>query len=113
MTEPAITFLQACPNIFEAVRPYAIFVLVFPIIASGGNRLMIFINQHRFEAGGAELDAKSSLSTLNCFLDIVPIHIYLLCFETINSNRFLGEETVLVPHRSFVHCCLDIPLIGP
>jgi hypothetical protein len=72
-----ITLLQACPNIFESVRPDAIFIPVFPIMASRCDRSMILTDQHRFDASRAELDAKNGLSTLNCFLGIVSIHVHL------------------------------------
>ncbi len=72
-----ITLLQACRNIFETVRPDAIFIPVFPIIASRCDRSMILTDQHRLDASRAELDAKNGLSTLDCFLGIVSIHVHL------------------------------------
>ena len=78
VAELAIAFLQACPNIFETVGPDAVFVAVFPLMASRGDRRMILADQHRLDARRAELDAKSGLSALNCFLDIVAIHVHLL-----------------------------------
>src|SRR4029077_16906008 len=71
-----ITLLQACPDIFEAVCPDAIFVSVFPIIASRRDRCMILADQHRLDASRAELNAKNGLSAINCFLGIVSIHVH-------------------------------------
>ncbi len=77
VAELPIALLQACPNIFEAVGPDAVFVAVFPLMASRGDRRMILADQHRLDARRAELDAKSGLSALNCFLDVVLIHVLL------------------------------------
>ena len=80
VAELPIAFLQACPNIFETVCPDAVFVLVFPLIASRCDWRMILADQHRLDARRAELDAKNGLSALNCFLNIVSIHVQLpLC----------------------------------
>ena len=71
--ELPIAVLQACPNIFEAVCPDAVFVSVFPLMASRCDRRMILADQHRLDASRAELDAKNGLSAFNCFLGIVLI----------------------------------------
>ena len=71
--EPAIAFLQACPNIFEVIGPHAVFVAVFPLIASRCERGMV--DQHCLDARRTKLDAKNGLSGFNRFLGIVWAHI--------------------------------------
>src|SRR5215207_6629927 len=78
VAEPSIAFLQACPNIFEPVCPDAVFVLVFPLMASPGDWHIILTDQHRLDTRRAELDAKSSLSAFNRFFGIISIHVHLL-----------------------------------
>jgi hypothetical protein len=77
VTEGAIAFLQANPNIFEMVCPEAMFISVFPFKASRGDRQRVITDQHRFNASRTELDTKSSLSAPNRFLSIVLIHVPL------------------------------------
>src|SRR5215216_2465729 len=79
----AIAFLQAGPNIFETVCPDAVFVSVFPFIASRCNWRMILADQHRLDASRAKFDAKSGISALNCFLGIVSIHVHLPLYEDV------------------------------
>src|SRR6266498_75724 len=68
VTEISIAFLQTGPNIFETVRPDSVFVSVFPLIASSGDRRMIFTDQYCLDARRAKLNAESGFSALNCFL---------------------------------------------
>src|SRR4051812_48372292 len=96
-----ITLLQACPDIFETVRPDAIFVSVFPIIASRRDRCMILADQHRLDASRAELNAKNSPCAINCFLGIVSIHVHLSGLEVISSNFFSGKTVCLRCSPSF------------
>ena len=77
VAELPVAFLQACPNIFETVCPDAVFVLVFPTKASRRDWCMILADQRRLDASRTELDAKNGLSTLNCFLDFLSIHVQL------------------------------------
>src|SRR5262245_41502909 len=47
VAELAIALLQACPNILKTVCPDAVFVSVFPLMASRCDRCMILTDQHR------------------------------------------------------------------
>ncbi len=75
--EVPIALLQATPDIFETVRPDAIFVPVFPIMTPRRDRRMVLADQHRFDPSRAELNAEDGLSAIDCFGDIVSIHVHL------------------------------------
>src|SRR5512138_574797 len=69
-----VAVLQARPNVLQAVRPDAILESVFPFMTPRGERQMVLTDQHRLDAGRAELDAEKGPSSLNCKSSI---HIYL------------------------------------
>ena len=71
-------FLQARPNVFEMVGPDAVFVPVFPLVASRGDGGMILADQYRLDPGRAELNAQRGLAALNGFLNLILIHARLL-----------------------------------
>jgi hypothetical protein len=45
---------------------------------------MILVNQHRLDAGGAQLNAKSVFSAFNCFLNAISIQFYS---QLLNSGK--------------------------
>lgn len=55
--EISIALLQALPNICEAVCPDAVFIAVFPIVASRGDWRVVLADQYRLDARRAKLDA--------------------------------------------------------
>jgi hypothetical protein len=92
MAEVAIAFLQAGPNIFETVRPDAVFVPVFPLMAARGDRRMILADQHRLDARRAKLNAQNGLSTFNAFW--ISYRSMLISHLTIDKTMDDGPSTM-------------------
>ena len=53
----SITALKPLPHLRQAVGPDAIHQMVFPVKAALGQDLPFPVDQHRLDAGGAQLDA--------------------------------------------------------
>ena len=54
----AVAVLQSFPDHIQAIRPNIIFILVFPLVAAGSDRGMVFPYQHCFDSGRAKFYAK-------------------------------------------------------
>ena len=70
----ALEVRKAMPHavlyVFHGVGPHAVQQAVFPFVAAGGDGDVLFIQQHRLDAGGAQLQAQ------NRFFQIHPIHLF-------------------------------------
>jgi hypothetical protein len=54
--------MEAEPDDLLAVGPQAVHELVFPLVAALGDGIVVLVDQHRLDAGGAELDAQDRFS---------------------------------------------------
>ncbi len=59
-----IAILQSRPNIIQAVCPNSIFQPVFPVMAAGCDRLILFPDQNCLDPRRAKLNAQRRLSAL-------------------------------------------------
>ena len=62
-----VAVLQALPDVFQAVCPDAVFIAVFPLVASGSQRHAVFPCQDRLDSGRAKFYAKRSPAFHNGF----------------------------------------------
>ena len=61
--------LEAGVDILHGVGPDSVFQPILPVVAAGGHGDVVFVQQHRFDAGGAQLNAQNR---------VFPFHISYL-----------------------------------
>ena len=58
-----IAFLNPCPDCFLTVSPDVVHQLIFPLMTSGRNGLVLFIYQNCLDSGRTKLNTKHRFST--------------------------------------------------
>ena len=64
-----VAVLQAGADIFGRVRPDAFFQTVLPVVRARCDGNIVFVDEHRFDAGGTEFDAESRPAALDALFD--------------------------------------------
>ena len=85
-----IATLQAAVNIFQTVRPDAVFQPVFPVVGADRQRVALSVRQHGLDTCGTEFNAQHGLTGL----DEGPRCIFV-------------HDEFLLKRKKFVHFLFD------
>ena len=62
LAKVGVAILQTCPNSFDAVSPKTIHQLVFPLVATLCDRLVLVVDQDSLDSGRAKLDTENGFT---------------------------------------------------
>ena len=65
--------LKARPDILQGIRPDPVFQPVLPIVTAGSDGIVLFVVEHRFDSGGAQLNPQNRIARGN-LLCIIRFH---------------------------------------
>ena len=65
-----VGILQPGPHVLQGVGPVAALIAVLPAVVAGGDGGVVRADEHRLDAGGAQLDAQTGLTVCEKFFHI-------------------------------------------